>query len=322
MKKLISIMLLVSIGFLGFSAGQAEKAYPSKAIELVVPAKAGGGTDINARVLATELQKIIGQPVAIVNIAGAAGTIAAEDVLDASSDGYKALYFHADLIINTLMGMADYRWDEEFKIAGIVSRSFDYSVIVKADAPYNSVKELQEYIAKTGFKPKYAMETGGIAHVLAESFQAEAGVKFNLVDIGGAAEKISNLLGGHVDIITMPYGNIQDYVVNGDFKVIGVMGGERSPFAKDIPTFKEQGMPIEHETFFFIAFNKKTPDSVVEYMSEALKKATATEAFKKGTENLKYSVSYMDSKTALKYMQDKEKGYKKYTDIVLNSKKN
>jgi tripartite-type tricarboxylate transporter receptor subunit TctC len=317
MKKIIFVVLILTVGFYLFAQGQSETKYPTKAIELVVPANAGGGTDINARVLGTELQKVIGQSVAIINIAGGAGTIASAEVLDAPSDGYKALYFHADLIINTLTGMAGYDWKEEFKIAGIVSRSFDYAVIVRGNAPFNNVKELKEYVAKTGVKPKYAMETGGIAHILALAFQEESKIDFNLVDIGGAANKISNLLGGHVDLITMPYGNVRDYVANGDFKVIGVMGGERSPFAPDIPTFKEQGYNIEHETFFFIAFNKKTPDNVVQYMSDALKKATATEEFKKGTENLKYSVSYMDASTALEYMKHKEAGYKKYTDLAL-----
>ncbi len=321
MKKVVSFALVIAMSFCLFAAGQNEDQYPSKAIELVVPAKAGGGTDINARVLATELQKEIGQSVAIVNIAGGAGTIAAAEVLDAPGDGYKALYFHADLIINTLMGMADYDWKDEFKIAGVVSRSFDYAVIVRADAPYNNVAELVDYIKKTNTKPKYAMETGGIAHVLALAFQDEAGVAFNLVDVGGAADKIANLLGGHVDIITMPYGNVRDYVANGDFKVIGVMGGERSPFAPNIPTFKDQGLDIEHETFFFIAYNKKTPDSIVQYMSDALGKVTATEEFKKGTENLQYSVSYMDSTTALEYMKDKEEGYKRYAEIALAAQK-
>ena len=321
MKKVIPFALAIAMSFCLFAAGQNENHYPSKAIELVVPAKAGGGTDINARVLATGLQKEIGQSVAIVNIAGGDGTIAAAEVLDAPGDGYKSLYFHADLIINTLLGMSDYDWKDEFKIAGIVSRSFDYAVIVRADAPYNNVAELVDYIKKTNTKPKYAMETGGIAHVLALAFQDEAGVAFNLVDVGGAADKIANLLGRHVDIITMPYGNVRDYVANGDFKVIGVMGGERSPFVPNVPTFKEQGLDIQHETFFFIAYNNKTPDSVVRYMSDALGKVTATEEFKKGTENLRYSVSYMDSSTALEYMKNKEEGYKRYAKIALAAQK-
>ncbi len=319
MKKIISFSLVLVLGVCLFAQGGVEKPYPSKPVELVVPAGAGGGTDINARVLAKELQDVIGQPVAIINIAGGAGIVAATEVQDAPGDGYKGLYFHADLIINTLTGTAGYDWKDEFKIAGVVARSFDYAVLVDGNAPFDDVAGLIEYVKRTNSKLKYAMETGGIAHILALAFQDKAGVEFNLVDVGGAAAKISSLLGGHVDIITMPYGNARDYVANGDFKVIGVMGGERSPFASEIPTFKEQGYDIEHETFFFIAFNKKTPDSVVEYMSDALRKATATEAFKAGTENLRYSVSYMDAKTALEYMKQKEEGYREYTELALSS---
>lgn len=320
MKKIFVFMLLVLIICSNvFANGANEDSYPSRSIELVVPANAGGGTDLNARVLASSLQNVIGQPVAIVNISGGAGTIAAETVLDAPADGYKALYFHADLIINSLMGMSGYDWKDKFKIAGITSLSTDYAVIVDYDAPYNNISELIDYVKSSGTKLRYAMETGGIAHVLALAFQDQVGIEFNLVDVGGASEKISNLLGGHVDIITMPYGNVRDYVANKDFKVIGIMGSERSQFAPEIPTFKEQGIDIEHDTFFFVAFSKDTPDSIVEYMSGALEKACQDPGFIEGTNNLKYSVAYYDSQDAYDYMVDKEQGYKEYVDLVLKA---
>jgi tripartite-type tricarboxylate transporter receptor subunit TctC len=321
LRSILKVLLVCTMLF-GCCVGWAKQGdYPSRPIEIVVPAKAGGGTDLNARVLSRSLQQVTGQPVAIINVSGAAGTIAANEVLDSKADGYKGLYFHADLIINSLMGMSGYRWQDKFKIAGIVSRSFDYAMIVRGNAPYNNVEQLKKYAASSSKKPIYAMETGGIAHVLALAFQNKSGIKLNLVDIGGAADKISALLGGQVDIITMPYGNVRDYVANGDFKVIGVMGGARSPFADKIPTLKEQGIDIEHETFFFVAFPKKTPNAIVKKMSDYLKQATATAGFKKETEKLLYSVSYMNSADATAYMQAKEAGYKTYTKMALASKK-
>lgn len=314
-------VLLMAVTLFGCFAGcsKQEDSYPTRSVELVVPAKAGGGTDLNARILSKYLQEVTDQSVAIINTAGAAGTIAQNDVLDAKADGYKGLYFHADMIINSLMGMSDYQWDEKFKIAGIVSRSFDYAMIVRADAPYNNVEELKEYEASAETPLIYAMETGGIAHVLALAFQSKTETEFNLVDVGGASDKITALLGGQVDIITMPYGNVRDYVSNGDFKVIGVMGSERSPFASDIPTMKEQGVDIEHETFFFVAFSIDTPDEIVNQMSDYLNQATATEGFKEETENLMYSVSYMNSADATAYMKAKEDGYREYTEMALAS---
>lgn len=87
--------------------------------------------------------------------------------------------------------------------------------------------------------------------------QDKTGVKLKLADIGSTSEKVTNLLGGRIDVASIAYGSIKDYVENGDMIALAQYNGERNPYLGDVPTAKESGVDMEMNNPYIIAFLKE-----------------------------------------------------------------
>lgn len=152
LKKWTTVFALVL--FIGALAGcggqkgdpQAAKSvgdWPTKSIEMVVPFKAGGDTDFNARTYAKYLEKELGQSIVVVNTEGAGGSLAAEKVKNAKADGYKIFFANTGFLLNKVTGISDYRFNEAFDTVGIVANSAGECIAV-------NVKKLAvEYYKRT-----------------------------------------------------------------------------------------------------------------------------------------------------------------------------
>jgi tripartite-type tricarboxylate transporter receptor subunit TctC len=140
------------------------------------------------------------------------------------------------------------------------------------------VKTLDELVAKTKEKPgtmTVATNIGATTQV--SSFMlAEAGAAVKQVDVGGITDKIAAILGGHVDIIIGPYGNIKPYLDSGEMVALGVTAQERAKAFSDIPTCIEQGYNVYFPTRFFLALPKGTDKAIVDKMSAAVEKLVTT----------------------------------------------
>lgn len=295
-----------------------ETKWPAGAVQVVVPAKAGGDTDTTARYANIPLEKLLGQTFTVVNMEGSSGMLAINDVITSPADGSKMLYYHTDVITQTLLGNTDFSWQNDMVIAGIPFVSNDYSLFVAADAPFDDLQGMIAYASDpANDKLIFGGETNTIAQVLATAICSRMGIDFTFVEAGGNSTKIPELLAGRVDVITANYAGVADYVENGDFKCLGSMGAERCAFLKDVPTFQEQGVDITYEKFFFYGFLKGTPDSVVTTFTDALKQATADEEYISALENYNASPNYLDPKAATEYMAQFQKNLQEYFDIFL-----
>jgi len=282
--------------------------YPSKPITVVVPAGAGGDTDANARLLGKYLEKELGQPVVISNVTGAGGTVGANEVLDADSDGYTALFFHNSLLLNRIMGLTQDSYDS-FKLAGIAVLDQGNTFMVKADSKFKDLKDMVEYARQNPGEVSIATEVGGFTHLQLLALQKDQGIELNIVDVGGAAEKVTALLGGHVDIVPTSLGLVNNYVDSGDMRSLGIMSSERVDLMPEVPTFIEQGVNSEFEKFFFFGFNPDTPDEIVDAFSKAVEKVVNDEEYVKEAEKFLVTPTYMNPKEAFDYMKETEVKY-------------
>ncbi|MCM3409294.1 tripartite tricarboxylate transporter substrate binding protein [Metabacillus litoralis] len=282
--------------------------YPSKPITVVVPAGAGGDTDANARLLGKYLEKELGQPVVISNVTGAGGTVGAKEVLDADPDGYTALFFHNSLLLNRIMGLTQDSYDS-FKLAGIAVLDQGNTFMVSGDSKFENLQDMVEYARENPGEVSIATEVGGFTHLQLLALQKDQGIELNIVDVGGAAEKVTALLGGHVDIVPTSLGLVKDYVESGDMRTLGIMATDRVDLMPDVPTFVEQGVNSEFEKFFFFGFNPDTPDEIVDAFSKAVENVVNDEEYVKEAEKFLVTPTYMNSEEAFDYMKKTEEKY-------------
>lgn len=283
--------------------------YPSKPITVVVPAGAGGDTDANARLLGKYLEKELGQPVVISNVTGAGGTVGANQVLDADPDGYTALFFHNSLLLNRIMGLTEDSYDS-FKLAGIAVLDQGNTFMVSADSEFKDLQDVVEYARENPGEISIATEVGGFTHLQLLALQKDQDIELNIVDVGGAAEKVTALLGGHVDIVPTSLGLVKNYVDSGDMRSLGIMANDRVDLMPDVPTFIEQGVNSEFEKFFFFGFDPETPDEIVEAFAKAVENVVNDEEYVKDAEKFLVTPTFMNSEKAFDYMKKAEEKYK------------
>lgn len=297
----------------------AQAAYPNKPIQVIVPAGAGGDTDLNCRIVGKYLEKELGQPIVVVNVNGAGGSLGTRKVKDSAPDGYNVLFFHPSMFLNKMMGLVDYSF-QDFENAGVAVMDDTNIFVVNGASPYKNLQDVVQAAKKAPGKVKFATETGGFTHLQVLAFEKEAGINLNVVDVGSAAQKIVALLGKQVDVIGTSYGIIKDYVASGRFRVVGVMADKTNPLIPEVKTFKEQGVDIAFPKFFYYLFPKGTPQAVVAKFSAAVAKVCADPALKAELNKVMVSPVYMAPAEATKYMIAQEATYFKYKDLMNNAK--
>jgi len=271
-----------------------ENDYPNKPIEIVVPVGAGGDTDVNSRITAKYLEEELDQNIVVSNVEGSGGSTGIKEALSKEPDGYSAFTYHNAMTVNEIYGLADYTY-EDFKYAGSVITDKSNTFIVSQDAPFDDLESLVEYAKEHPGEVDFATEVGSMTHLQLKEFEQKTNTEFNLVDAGGASEKLNGLLGGRVDVVPTSLGLVQDELESGDFESLGVMADERLDGAPDVETFEEQGVDMKVDKLFYWAFDPETPDEVVDKFSEALENVVENESFQEEVEDNWLDPIYLDS---------------------------
>ena len=249
--------------------------WPTKPITMIVPASAGGDTDMNTRIFAKYLQEELGQTVVISNISGV--SVAFEEIKNAANDGYTLGVYHPGFFVSTQLGTIDVAWTD-YETAGIYAIDTQSAWFVSKDAPYQTLDELAE--ASKQAPIGFATEVGSMSHLTELLFmQLVEGSQINIVDAGGSAEKITALMSGQLDLMFNQVGLVKDYLENGDFVCLGVMSEERSEANPDIPTFKEQGYDMVFDKPYWAFFPADTDQAIVDKMAAAFEAVCANEDY-------------------------------------------
>jgi len=266
MHKLAAVVLLTSLA--GAASTQVQ-SYPTRTITLTVTAAAGGVTDVVARALGQRLAETWSQQVVIENKGGAAHVVGAQSVAKATPDGYSLLVAEAGTFtINpTLYGKGKLPYDEEqdfLPITGIVR--INQALIGHPSLPASNVREL---IALTKKKPgELTYGTAGIGsapHMNMVLFESMAGVKLQPVHYRGAAPALTDVMAGHVNLMSVSVSLALPPSRAGQVKIFGIGSSKRLPAAAEIPTVAESGLPgYEASTWFGLFAPAGTPREIVE----------------------------------------------------------
>lgn len=290
-----------------------EIDYPTQSIEVIVPAGAGGDTDLNTRITAKYLEEELGETLVVTNVGGAGGTTAINEFLSKEPDGHSVLTYHNAMLVNNIYGISDTTY-EDFQYAGIGILDQSNTFMISSEAEFDDLESFIAYAQENPGEVDVATEIGAMTHLQLLEFEQKADVDLNIVDAGGASEKITALLGGRVDVVPTSLGLVQDYLESGDFESLGVIAEERLEGAPDIPTFEEQGVDMSIDKVFYWAFAEDTPQEVVDKFSEALENVVENEDFQEEISNSWLTPTYLDSDETVEKLKEIDEQYREVYD--------
>ncbi len=271
--------MVAALGVVGSPAAQAQDKYPSRAVRIVVPSSAGGGTDTVARLFSQFFSEKLGGQFVVENRPGAGSMIGSESVARATPDGY-TLLAAASTLTSLHVARKAMRYD--------AVRDFDpvtmfvalpNVIVVHSSSP---VKSLQDLIALAKKQPgDLSYATPGIAsnsHMSMEMLSAKAGIKLLHVPYNGVAPALTDVLAGRVPLMLVNLASAKPHIDSGAFRALAVTTAERSKVLPNIPTVKEAGVQdFESYQWFGLLAPKGTPAQVVSELHRASVEALKTD---------------------------------------------
>lgn len=264
-------------------AGQAlAQAYPARDVTAVIQWGAGGGTDVAMRGYAPYAEEALGKKIVLQNKPGAAGAIGANFVLQQPADGYTLLMGAEPQALYRVMGTANFDYDKFYPI-NIAAMANSILLVVKPDAPWNTMQDLLSYVQANPNKVKQYLAGQGTVPFTMNTMIGSL-TKFDTIKVpfDGDGPAIAALQGGHVDIGFIASGAVIEHVKAGRLKALAVV--DSKPFQSiapitDAPSLKGITKYLPWGSWYGVFVRKETPDDV---------KAKLVAAFKKAGDNPKY----------------------------------
>ena len=273
--------LFVALLAVSIPALAQAPAWPAKSLRIIVPYPPGGTSDVVGRQLAQRLREELGQVFVVENKAGASTAIGASAVARAPKDGYTLLLSAGTTftVIPHLSEKMQYKLEDFEPVATVCTVPFAF--VVKKDFPARTLPEFVAYAKGNPGKINNATNgQGSMVHLLGELISSGLGVKMTHVHYKGAAPATMDMIGGVVDSNVEALTSAVPNVNAGQYRALAVLSAERQPLMPNVPTFKELGYPsVVGETWYAVFAPAGTPKPVIDKLSAALRKITASAAF-------------------------------------------
>ena len=242
-----TLAFFIMAGGMAIAGLAAAQGYPNRAVRIVVPFAAGGGTDVMARNIAQKLNEVWAQPVVVENRTGAGGIIGADAVAKSAPDGYTFLIGTTTTAINaSLVVKPPYDMQRDLQPVAMLS-FYPMAVVVPAASPARSLQDL----AALARKQSLSAGSGGNGtpqHLVLEMFNGATGVKILHVPYKGGNPALVALLGGQNDVVFSLWPEALPHVQAGKLRALAVTTPARLAQMPDIPTTAEAGFPSVQAT--------------------------------------------------------------------------
>lgn len=276
LRILFVFVVMSLVGFCAFVAPVAHaQPYPNRTIQLVIPYVAGATADITGRLLAEELEKILGVKIIPMNKPGASAVLGTDAVVRSKKDGYTLLYAGGSPIVYAPIANPEavhYDPNKDLEPLGF-HYYFPLAITVRADSPWKTFPELVNYAKKNPEKLRYG--TIGVAsqpHFVVEMIQAITGTQFTHVPFKGGEAVTAALLGGHIEITCDGFAKSKPHAEAGQLRVLLI--SNKMPGFPEIPTITELGYKQSYPaTWFALYAPAGIPEEVRSVLVSAIKKA-------------------------------------------------
>jgi tripartite-type tricarboxylate transporter receptor subunit TctC len=301
-RNLLQSAAALSLPALG-SFAEAQTAFPSRPIKLLIAFPAGGPTDITMRQLADNASKILGQPVVIDNKPGAGGTLPAQQLQGAAADGYTVAQI--PLGVFRLPYTTKINWDPVRDISYVLNvTGYAFGMVVPADSPFKTWADFVAYAKANPGKLSYG-STGTLTspHLTMELIAQKLGLQLLHVPYKGSADLMQSLLGGNLMAGADSTG-FAPQVEAGKLRVLNTWGEQRLARFPDAPTLKELGLDLVQTSPFGIGAPKGTPPAVVKRLHDAFKQAMEEPSYAQSLGKYDMLPMYMSTAGYSKFAQD------------------
>ncbi|MFY9956652.1 Bug family tripartite tricarboxylate transporter substrate binding protein [Bradyrhizobium sp.] len=281
MRKLVAALIAALIG-LAWGGLAVAQDYPVRPITMIVPFPAGGATDTLARFLGDRLRAILGQPVIIENVGGAAGSIGVGRAVRSSADGYNLSIGTSTTHVLT-GGLYKLPFDLLTDLDPIILIGSEPLLIVgKKSLPADDMNGLIAWLTDNPDKASVGIAgVGATGHLTGISFQRATGTKFQFVPYRGNGPAMQNLLAEQIDFMIEPSSNFKALLGAGSVKPFAVTGRTRLPSSPDIPTADEAGLPGFFASLWYgLWVPKGTPKNIIAKLSATMVQVLADPSVK------------------------------------------
>lgn len=237
-------LLTCCIAALAVATASAQ-SYPNKPVKLLVGFPAGGGLDVLARIVGQRVSEQWGQPIIVENKPGAGSNIAGDAAAKSTPDGYTLLHTNIALMSINPALYSKISFSPMKDLTPVIQLvNLPLAVMVRADSPFNSMKELVDYARANPGKLNFGSGgNGGVPHLALELLNSSYALKITHVPYKGSADAVKDLLGGTIDLMCDAISVGLSQIKAGKLKALAVTTDSRHPALPDTPTTTEAGYP-------------------------------------------------------------------------------
>lgn len=303
----LTSLLVTLVGCKDSSSAPTTKGeYPSKPVNVIIAYKAGGGTDVGARILLSEAQNNFPQPFVVVNKPGADGEIGYTELAKANPDGYTVGFINLPTFVSLpLQRKTQFSKDS---VEPIMNHVYDPGVfVVKGDAQWDT---LEEFVDAAKLAPNTLTVsnngTGASNHIGAAHLAYETGIDVVHVPFGGSTDMIAALRGGHVNATVAKISEVGSLIRNGELKALAMFSENRLEDFKDIPTLKEKNIDVLFGSARAIVAPKGVDPKILEQLHTTFKTALESPGNIEKSKNADLPLMYMNPGVLKEYMNNQE----------------
>ena len=270
-------------------APQAQTAFPTRPVRVIIPFGPGGGTDNLVRVIEPVVSRILGHPLIIENRPGAAGVVGTEAVARAAPDGYTLLANEQTFVINpALFPNLPYDTLRDFAPVQILANA-PVVMVVSANFP---ARTLQELVTMARERPgAYSYASGGngsTVHLAGEMLKLAANINLTHIPYRGSGPAMNDVVAGHVPIAFNGLSASGPHIRDGRVRALAVTGPVRAPAFPDIPTFRDLGLEVAVYTHWGVLTRAGTPQPIITRLADAFREAVRAPELAERLESMGY----------------------------------
>jgi tripartite-type tricarboxylate transporter receptor subunit TctC len=298
MRDLRGVLIAVLVG-LGLSGSASAQDYPTRPITMIVPFPAGGATDTLARFLAERMRAILGQPLIIENVGGAAGSIGVTRAVRAPADGY-TLSIGTSTTHVLIGGLYALPFDLLKDLEPIILIGSEPLLIVgKKSLPADDLKGLIAWLKANPDKASVGIAgVGATGHLTGIAFEKTTGTKFQFVPYRGNGPAMQDLLAEQIDFMIEPASNFRALIGSGSVKPFAVTGKTRLSSAPEIPTADEAGLPGFYASLWYgLWVPKGTSKDIVAKLNATMTQALFDPQVRRRFDELGIQISPIDQQS-------------------------
>ncbi len=292
---------------------------PESTVEIVAPANPGGGWDLLARNIQSVItkEKLVDKPIIVINKPGGGGALGWTYLKSKKGNGCVLAVNSSLLLLNNILGSSQLSYKDFTPIANLTT---EWEVVaVTKDSPYKTGKELLNALKTDPGKLSIGvgLTLGNDDHIQFLQICKAYGVditKLNFIVYPGAGgEAITNLLGHHIDLITISMVETLEQYRAGNLRILGISSPNRVPELKDVPTWKEQGIDVVFTHWRGVMGPPDMTPDQIKYWSDVFAKMVKSDNWKKLLKNQGQYDFYMSANEYTKFLEDQNN---KFTTIL------